>query len=92
MLKKMHLVVDVVELKCCFSSTMKLKNVFVLGASLVAIFISSCSGPGPMGEAPASQSGPTGGLRSGDYAVTRNSIDAILSNPSSPKTENIDAI
>lgn len=87
MLKKMHLVVDVVKFKCCFSSTMKLKNVFVLGASLVAIFISSCSGPGPMGEAPASQSGPIGGLRSGDYAVTRNNIDALLNNPNPSKKQ-----
>lgn len=74
MLEKLHFVFDVGFTKCCFSSTMKLKHVLVLGASLAAIFVSSCAGP--VGK-PASP-----GLRSGDYAISRNSIDAILNNPS----------
>lgn len=74
MLEKLHFVIDVGFSKCCFSSTMKSKYILVLGASLVAIFVSSCAGP--VGK-PASP-----GLRSGDAAITRNTIDAILNNPS----------
>ncbi len=60
----------------------------------MAIFISSCSGPvgHPPVSAPEFESSPTAGLRSGDYAVTRNSIDAILNNPQRQQTENIDAL
>jgi hypothetical protein len=96
MLKKLHLVIDVGWSKCCFSSTMKFKHIIVTGVSLIAIIISSCSGPignvppRPLEGEPTNEA-PTG-LRSGDYAVTRNSIDAILNHPPSSKSENIDAI
>ena len=69
---------------------MKLKHVVLTGASLIAILISSCSGP--MGAPPVSEAEATAGIRSGDYAVTRNSIDAILSNPQPHRSENVDMI
>lgn len=75
MLKKVHLVVDAVNLKCCFSSTMKLHLALLSGASLIAILISSCAGPAGAPRAAG------GGLRSGDAAISRDSIDAILNNP-----------
>lgn len=57
---------------------MKLKVAFTTGASLIAILISSCSGP--MGHPSARNEG----LRSGDHAVARDSIDAILNNSDRP--------
>jgi hypothetical protein len=78
---------------------MKLKLIFATGASLIAMFISSCTGPISAPHSPAHQmqseqpwNMPSSGIRSGDSAVTRNSIDAIMSNPQPHKTENIDAI
>jgi len=79
MLEKMHFMFDGALPKCCFSSTMKLKSILPLGAMLVALVISSCA-PSPMSPADASNI-VTGGLRSGDSAVTRESIDAILNSP-----------
>ncbi len=79
MLEKMHFMFDGALPKCCFSSTMKLKSILPLGAMLVALVINSCA-PSPMSPADASNI-VTGGLRSGDSAVTRESIDAILNSP-----------
>jgi hypothetical protein len=86
---------DVLLLKCCFSSIMKPKAILLLGASLVALVLNSCgpqfSSPINGTRIPGIPSAPnevsnivTGGLRSGDQAVTRNSIDAILNNPERP--------
>lgn len=58
---------------------MKLKSILPLGALLAAFIISSCAPP-PMSPAAASNI-VTGGLRSGDSAVTRESIDSILNSP-----------
>ena len=66
---------------------MKLKALFASGALLIALVISSCAPPGGTASAPAdAEVGNivTGGLRSGDQAVNRNSIDAILNNPERP--------
>lgn len=79
MLEKMHYVFDVALPKCCFSSTMKLKSILPLGAIFAAFLISSCAPP------PSSVDNiVTGGLRSGDSAIDRNSIDAIVNSPQSP--------
>lgn len=75
MLEKVHFMFDGVPPKCCFSSTMKLKSILPLGSLLAAIIISSCAPP-PQGGYAAS-----GGLSSGDSAVTRESIDPILNSP-----------
>ncbi len=54
-------------------------------ARTAADFISPVDGfpiPGiPTNDSTSVSNSPTSGLRSGDYAVTRNSIDAILNNP-----------
>jgi hypothetical protein len=71
---------------------MKLKLIFATGASLIAIFISSCSGPISAPPTSDTSNKVTGGLRSGDLAISRNSIDAMLNNPQPQATENIDAI
>jgi hypothetical protein len=95
MLEKMHFVFDVAPLKCCFSSTMKLKAILPLGAMLAALVLNSCgpqfSSPINGSQIPGIPSSPnevsnivTGGLRSGDSAINRNSIDAILNNPERP--------
>lgn len=88
MLEKMHFMFDGSLLKCCFSSTMKLKAVLPLGALLAALVISSCAPQSGGTRIPGIPSAPdsvdnivTSGLRSGDQAITRNSIDAILNNP-----------
>ena len=73
-------------MKCCFSSIMKPKAAFALGATLIALFISSCSpalSP-PGASRAASEDIVTAGNRSGDSAVTRNSIDALLNNQDRP--------
>ena len=59
---------------------MKLKAVIVLGASLVAFVLNSCA-PAPGGSV---GNIVTGGLRSGDQAINRNNIDALLNNPERP--------
>jgi len=74
MLEKVHFMFDGATPKCCFSSTMKLQSILPLGAVLAALVISSCAPP------PGGYSAP-GGLRSGDSAVTRESIDSILNSP-----------
>lgn len=62
---------------------MKPKAILLLGASLVAILFNSCT-TGPGGGADfAPSNAVTGGLRSGDQAINRNSIDAILNKPRS---------
>lgn len=83
--------VDFVLSKCCFSSTMKLKAILPLGAMLAALIISSCALPSGGTRIPGIPAAPesadnivTSGLRSGDSAVTRNEIDAILNNPERP--------
>lgn len=70
---------------------MKLKAILPLGALLAALVISSCAPPSGGSSIPGIPSAPnsvdnivTSGLRSGDQAVTRNSIDAILNNPERP--------
>lgn len=55
---------------------MKHRSVLSLGALLVAVLINSCAPP-PSGT-------PLAGLGSGDQAINRNSIDAILNNPERP--------
>lgn len=67
---------------------MKLKAALPLGAMLAALVINSCAPPSAGTRIPGIPSDfdsadniVTGGLRSGDQAVTRNSIDAILNNP-----------
>ncbi len=76
--------------KCCFSSTMKLKAVLPLGALLAALVISSCAPQGGVSipgipAAPSEVSNiVTGGLRSGDSAIDRNSIDSSYHNPERP--------
>lgn len=59
MLGKVHFLFDASPTKCCFSSTMKLKTAFALGAMLVAFFVTSCAPP---------PGGSPLGLRSGDSA------------------------
>jgi hypothetical protein len=78
MLEKMHFMFDGVSMKCCFSSTMKLKAAF---AAVLAVVISSCAPP-PGAPSDASDI-VTSGLRSGDSAIARNTIDSILSKPES---------
>lgn len=56
---------------------MKLKSILPLGAMLAALVISSCAPP-------SGGYDNTSGLRSGDSAINRNSIDAILNNPERP--------
>jgi hypothetical protein len=86
-----HFTIDTHPAKCCFSSTMKLKSILPLGAMLAALLISSCAPPSGGTRIPGIPAAPesadnivTSGLRSGDSAVTRNSIDAILNNPERP--------
>ena len=78
MLEKMHLVVDAPDLKCCFSSIMKHNAMLTLGALLTALFLSSCASysGGSYTNAPA-----TAGTRSGDHAINRENIDAIVNKP-----------
>jgi hypothetical protein len=83
MLEKLHLMFDLPLLKCCFSSIMKPKAILLLGASLVALFFNSCA-PGPGGADFAPSNIVAGGLRSGDQAISRNNIDAMLNNPERP--------
>ncbi len=59
---------------------MNLKAAALLGASLIVLFISSCSVP--------SGSPATGGLRSGDSAINRSNIDAILNDQNRTAPEN----
>lgn len=81
MLEKVHFMFDTPPFKCCFSSIMKPNAILLLGASLVAILFNSCaSGPG-VGADYSADNTVTGGLRSGDLSINRNSIDAILNNP-----------
>ncbi len=85
MLEKMHFMFDCTPLKCCFSSTMKLKAVLPLGALLAALVISSCAPQGGMPAMPSTVDNiVTGGLRTGDSAISRNEIDSILNNPERP--------
>lgn len=70
---------------------MKLKAILPLGAMLAALLISSCAPPSGGTRIPGIPSAPdsvdnivTSGLRSGDAAVTRNEIDAIINNPERP--------
>ena len=61
---------------------MKHKTVLSLGALLTALLINSCAtSGGNYGGAPSA------GLRTGDSAIDRNSIDAILNNPDRHKEE-----
>jgi hypothetical protein len=81
-------------LKCCFSSTMKCMidrlvsrtrgGVLLFASSLAALWMSACSPQGPVPSAPAEYGAPdlvTGGLRGGDGAIHRNSIDSLLNKP-----------
>ena len=82
MLEKLQLKIDTSDLKCCFSSIMKHNIVLFLGALLTALLVNSCStnGGGSMGA-------PSNGLRSGDQAINRNNIDAMLNNPKPQEEE-----
>lgn len=70
---------------------MKKRFVSFPAALLAAVFISSCAMPPdgpphkPMTPAQDASNIVTGGLRAGDSAINRNSIDAILNNPSPTK-------
>ena len=76
MLKKLQLKIDTPISKCCFSSIMKHTTVLSLGALLIALSFNACSPSGGN----AYGVGPEGN-RSGDSAISRNNIDAILNNP-----------
>jgi len=84
MLQKLHFKVDSTDSKCCFSSIMKRNLFLVLPAALAALIFSSCSAPQGGGPAPAPEIMPHG-LRSGDHAINRNNIDAILNSPAPEK-------
>ncbi len=64
---------------------MKLRNVTVFGAALFALGLNSCAPQGGIpsipGSAPGVEDIVTSGLRSGDQAINRNHIDALLNNP-----------
>jgi hypothetical protein len=94
MLEKLHKRFDERIPKCCFSSTMKMRWLIPVTGLLVWM-MNSCATSGggaasggrdfvnpvnPKAESDASNI-ITGGLRSGDSAINRNSIDAILNNP-----------
>jgi len=94
MLVFVHFVLTGASPKCCFSSTMKRKLVRCLAGLVALVFLHSCASPGGGGYSPPSPaaSAPayseadagnvvTAGLRSGDAAVSRNRIDALLNNP-----------
>lgn len=76
MLGKVHLAIDALVFKCWFSSTMKRIVVILVGVLFAALAVNSCSTGGGGPYSPLSE-----GARSGDSAVSRNSIDAILNNP-----------
>lgn len=80
MLEMLHLKFDTRNLKCCFSSIMKHKIVLLLGALLAALFFNSCASDGG-GYSGGAGAPATNGLRSGDSAINRNNIDAMLNNP-----------
>ena len=89
MLEKLQIEIDSRLSKCCFSSIMKPKLVFILGALLAAVVMNSCSSQGGMPGNPEGSGDVsnivTGGLRSGDSAINRNDIDALLNNPNSSR-------
>ncbi len=90
MLKKLQLKIDTPVFKCCFSSIMKNKSLISLGALLIALFFNSCAPNVGSPGAPAHQASSTPwseGNRSGESAISRDSIDAILSNPKSRAEE-----
>ena len=86
-----HLALDAGSLKCCFSSTMKRDLIHLMAGILAIGGLYSCSAPSGGPVAAGSYGSPrmakaesnivTSGLRSGDQAISRNSIDAILNNP-----------
>lgn len=79
MLEKQQIEIDTTLTKCCFFSTMKLKSLLLLIGLMGVFVISSCSPNfGPV------ENSVTGGLRSGDSAITRDNIDALLNNRERP--------
>lgn len=87
MLKKLQFKIDTPDLKCCFSSIMKHTTVISLGALLIALVINSCAPPAASSRYMPPSAVSSEGIRAGDAAVNRNSIDAILNNPESRKQE-----
>lgn len=75
-----HLVVDKLIAKCCFSRTMKRDLMRLLAGILAITGLFSCSEQG--GAPPATYKPSPDGMRAGDSATSRNSIDAIINNPS----------
>ena len=88
MLEKLHKKVDSPVAKCWFSSTMKMRWLIPVTGLLVWM-MNSCASSGGYGAAASPSDynsrspseAATAGSRSGDSAINRNSIDAILSNP-----------
>jgi hypothetical protein len=105
MLFLMHFMRDKPVFKCCFSSTMKRDLIRLLAGLLAITGLFSCAPPSAGTRAgrdfvspvdgtsvdgiPANPSQVADGLRSGDHAINRNNIDAILnnSNRTAPKAE-----
>ena len=83
MLKKLQFKIDTPVLKCCFSSIMKHTTVISLGALLIALVINSCAPPTGSSQYMPPSAASSEGIRAGDSAVNRSSIDAILNNPES---------
>jgi len=89
MLEKLHKRIDGPVYKCCFSSIMKTRWLIPVTGLLVWM-VNSCASSGgggvtvpgiPAASERMSPSTVTGGLRSGDSAINRSSIDALLNNP-----------
>lgn len=89
MLEKLHKRFDGWIPKCCFSSTMKMRWLIPVTGLLVWM-VNSCATSGGGGVAipdvPKASGRSvtdivTGGLRTGDSAINRNGIDALLNNP-----------
>ncbi len=60
---------------------MKLRMLRPLAVLFAFAFLFSCAGVPPQGNMPAPAESRIGGIRSGDQAINRNNIDAILNNP-----------
>ena len=76
-----HLTLDAGVPKCCFSSTMKRNLIDALAGILAIGGLYSCSPQMPSEAHRAAVPEATSGMRSGDSAISRNSIDGILNTP-----------
>lgn len=96
MLEKLHKRFDGWISKCCFSSTMKMRWLIPMTGLLVWMMNSCASSGGFSGGVPSKKERSvtdivTGGLRSGDSAINRDSIDALLNNPNRTKGSGVKA-